>query len=967
MKIIGLSGLMLALLSSAVAHSANIWLEAETGAEYNPIVVKSDLGASEAIYLGSWKWADYASRSDDDGKISFTVYIQEAGDYTLWARVRAPWDGIRPYDVSFGSGDSAAASDWQSWAPDNRSEAALKAWGWSDSGISQYLSTGSHTFYMVQREGGPNLHLDKVLLTNDSSYVPSGMGLIESTLDIENPYRSNTVEKYGQLRLVGNKLSDKNGNPMQLQGISAHGLQWFPLVENQTIPYLAEYFGAEAVRLAMYIEDYAPTDPSDFWGGYTANKSLLLANTEKAIDDAVNAGMYVLVDWHIHNTPGKYTEQAKEFFTYISRKYGHLPNIIYEICNEPVSVSWSSGIKPYAETIIAAIRANDPDNIIIVGTPNWSQDVDAAAQDPLTASNIMYAFHYYAATHDFNTMKNKVQTAMNAGLAIFVSEWGSSDVGTSSTNLTVAKQWMDFMTQNQLSWINWSLGNKDEASSILKPTAPLSGPWVDSDLTVPGKWLKPYFDAPTAANGAQTSTGYASVSAIVTSSSRVVAVSSAQNSSAAPVITSVSSSVASSPATPSTITTAIEAENYQVVAGSVQVEGQSLAYFDSGDKVMYSNVDFTGVSALKLRYATEKSGTFELRIDSVNGSKILSYTTQATGSWSNYVEVTVNLEAAVSGVHNLYLIGVSGDGIMNLDKISLLKSGTVASSSSSVASSSKAVAVSSVVSVATSSSSSALSDNSIPAVNIVNGVIQGEDYSKTVAGSVTPLSNALGLIDQGDVIMFKGVNLSGINAMMFTYATATSGTFELRIDSSNGTKLLSHTTRNTNDYLVYTDVLESFTTSVSGVHDLYLVVVSGARIMNLDKMKLLSGSAAAQQVTIEAENFNQVAAGSVQSVGMALGYMDAGDAVAYYNIDLTGVKTIKLIYATPYSGMVEFHIDNAYGTKIATHYTQSTGSFDNYAERTISLSTTISGTRNLYLTGISGSGIFNLDKIVLIK
>lgn len=138
-----------------------------------------------------------------------------------------------------------------------------------------------------------------------------------------------------------------------------------------------------------------------------ADKAGMIARTEKAIQDAVDAGVYVLVDWHIHNTPSNYTSEAVEFFTHIAKKYGHLPNIIYEICNEPVAVSWSGGIKPYANTVISAIRQNDPDNIIIVGTPTWSQDVDAAAKDPLTQSNIMYAFHFYAATHDFNTMKTK--------------------------------------------------------------------------------------------------------------------------------------------------------------------------------------------------------------------------------------------------------------------------------------------------------------------------------------------------------------------------------------------------------------------------------------------------------------------------------------------------------------------------------------------------------------------------------
>ncbi len=478
---------------TTAAAERYLWLEAESGAEFNPIVVKSDPAASQAIYLGSWKWADYSSRRDDSGKIAFEVYIPEAGDYKLWARGRMPGN-MRPFDISKDNGNVYDNSTWVQW----RTTPALTNWGWTDSGFTASFTAGKHTLYLVQREGGPQVHLDKILLTNNPAYVPSGNGGAELAANIANPFKANTVEKYGQLRVSGTQLRDKNNLPVQLQGISFHGLQWFPLVDNQTIPYSSEFFGAEAVRLAMYIEDYAPTDPSDYWGGYVADKTSMYQRVDAAIADAVAAGVYVLVDWHIHNIPGKYTPEAVSFFTYISQKYGHLPNIIYEICNEPVGVTWSGGIKPYANSVISAIRQNDPDNVIIVGTPNWSQDVDAAAQDPLSFSNIMYAFHFYAATHDINQMKSKVQTALNAGLAVFVSEWGSSDVGTSRSNYDVAKQWMDFMNQKGLSWINWSLGNKDEASSILKATAPLYGPWDENDLTEAGRWIKPYFDASSA-------------------------------------------------------------------------------------------------------------------------------------------------------------------------------------------------------------------------------------------------------------------------------------------------------------------------------------------------------------------------------------------------------------------------------------------------------------------------------------
>lgn len=835
-----LSLMTLMALIHISAHADNIWIEAESGAEYNPIVVKSDLGASDAIYLGSWKWADYSRRSRESGFITFDVYIEEPGDYSLWARVRTPWGGIRAYDVSFGSGDVSADSEWTSWSPDDRSEASRKQWGWLNSGAKQYLSKGMHSFHLAQREGGPDLHLDKLLLTSDSNFIPSGMGAPEATFDIENPYVSSTVQKYGQLKLVGNQLSDQRGNAVQLQGISAHGLQWFPLVDNQTIPYMAEFFGAEAVRLAMYIEDYAPTDPSDFWGGYVANKDLLLRETEKAIEDAVNAGIYVLVDWHIHNVPSKYTAEAKEFFSYISRKYGHLPNIIYEICNEPVSVGWSNGIKPYAETIISAIRANDPDNIIIVGTPNWSQDVDAAAGDPLAFSNVMYAFHYYAATHDFNQMSGKVQTALDAGLAIFVSEWGTSDVGTSSSNFSVAERWMRFMNERKLSWVNWSLGNKDETSSILKPTAPMSGPWDESDLTQSGRWLKSYFDSPTA--GSSSSAVYSSVSSLPSSSSSSVesssssvssvssqsqasssSVSSSKSSSSSStsssvsvsssqVISSSSSSVSSSVSSSSSRSVSsssslassnaviIEGEKYlNVTSGSVQSTGNALGYFDAGDQVYYGNVDFTGVSAIKFRYATGSYvGSFQLRLDHPGGEVIVSHIADHTGSYSNYIESTVDLQRSISGQRQLYLVGTYGTGIMNLDRMELVK---------------------------------------YPLQ--VSATIEAENYSHAQSGEVKRIQSGLGYFDAGDAVRLGGADWTNVSDVRMVYASNTVGKMELRLDGPHGHTVLAFTAQPTGGYDAYRSVTLNVPAMPSGWHDLYLVGVSGSGIMNLDKVQLI--------------------------------------------------------------------------------------------------------------------------------
>ena len=133
--------------------------------------------------------------------------------------------------------------------------------------------------------------------------------------------------------------------------------------------------------------------------------------------------MYVIIDWHSHHAES-YRSNAIAFFQDMARTYGTRNHVIYEIYNEPLQISWSGTIKPYAQAVISAIRAIDPDNLIIVGTPSWSQDVDVAAADPIAGTNIAYTLHFYAGTHG-QFLRDKAQTALNRGVALFVTEWGS--------------------------------------------------------------------------------------------------------------------------------------------------------------------------------------------------------------------------------------------------------------------------------------------------------------------------------------------------------------------------------------------------------------------------------------------------------------------------------------------------------------------------------------------------------------
>ena len=625
-----LSVFLCLLFVSSPALAMNIWMEAENGAEYDPIVVGSDASASDDTFLVSKYESDYTTRSRDDGVIIFAIGVPEAGEYSLWGRIRVPESGAQPYDISIGSADvdTLPYSDddmWTTWAPDIRPAGSdLTEWAWRHSGFTVSLDAGMHYLRLVQRVGGSQTHIDKILLTTDTTLVPSGLGQSEPSLDIVNPYQSEVVSLHGQLRVEGNAIKNSQGHTVQLRGLSTHGLQWFPLARSQTIAATADFFKVDVVRLAMYVEESDPTNPLISWGGYQAHPDKLLARMEQGIEDAIAAGIYVIVDWHIHDVPARHLEAALGFFSLIAENFGHHPNIIYEICNEPVASGWLTDIKPYAETVIEAIREHDQHNLIIVGTPNWSSDVHIASAHPIEADNILYAFHYYAADHALDEAKARILQAQQDGVAVFVSEWGSSNVGTTTNNFPQAQAWLDFLNEQQISWVNWSLGLKDESASVLKPIAPISGPWLDSDLTLAGTWLKPQFRQTNAA--------------------------------------------------PLRIETR-EAEDLEQTIGDVEVTSV-VGYFDRGDALVYDNVAFDELKQLRLSVAGVNQGhRVEFRRDSVNGPLLGVYDTQATGGWNSYIWRSFNLQAT-TGTGKLVMLAEANTGpnggVMNLDKFELI-------------------------------------------------------------------------------------------------------------------------------------------------------------------------------------------------------------------------------------------------------------------------------------------------------
>lgn len=305
-----------------------------------------------------------------------------------------------------------------------------------------------------------------------------------------DPKGTTPVSQHGQLSVKNGQLVDKSGKGYQLRGMSTHGLTWFPeFVNESAFKTLRDDWNTNVVRLAMYVDE---------WGNgqcYMGNKSGSLELLEKGVDICIKLDMYVIIDWHVLNPgdPSKYTNEAKSFFETVSKRYAKYPNVIYEICNEPNGgASWSGNIKPYAEKIIPVIRKNAPNSVIIVGTPTWSQEIDKPLSDPLNYKNVMYAFHFYAATHA--GLRSNVENCVAQGLPVFVSEFGTCDAsGGGANDFNETQKWLSYFDKQGISYCNWSICNKDETCSVLRPGTSANRNWSESDLTENGKWMRNWF------------------------------------------------------------------------------------------------------------------------------------------------------------------------------------------------------------------------------------------------------------------------------------------------------------------------------------------------------------------------------------------------------------------------------------------------------------------------------------------
>lgn len=293
----------------------------------------------------------------------------------------------------------------------------------------------------------------------------------------------------GQLRVCGVQLCNKHNKAIQLRGMSTHGLQWYrSCVNNASLDALANDWKADVIRLSTYVQE----------GGYETDPAFYTNLVHDLIEKASARGIYAIVDWHMLDPgdPHYNLDRAKTFFTEIAQRHGNKPNLLYEVANEPNGVNWAR-IKSYHEQIIPVIRGKDSDAVILLGTPAWSSlgvsdggNESEVVNNPVNASNVLYTFHFYAASHGSEYL-NALSRAADR-IPMFVTEFGTQEyTGDGPNDFNRSQQYIDLMATKKISWVNWNYSDDHRSGAVFIGGTCPNGTFAGTSRLKPaGVWVR---------------------------------------------------------------------------------------------------------------------------------------------------------------------------------------------------------------------------------------------------------------------------------------------------------------------------------------------------------------------------------------------------------------------------------------------------------------------------------------------
>jgi hypothetical protein len=199
----------------------------------------------------------------------------------------------------------------------------------------------------------------------------------------------------------GTHIIDPNGDIILLRGIDRPSLEWSDVGQFLS---LADYtlmadWGANVIRLSL---------SQCFWN---SNSDSYQSTVAQQVAWIKSLGMGVILDLHWSVGSGSTCAQqtmpdsgSTTFWTSVAGVYANDPWVIFELYNEPNSVSWTvwrnggdaGGFQtPGFQGLYSTVRATGANNVVLIGGLNWAYDLSGVAADPISGTNIVYNTHPY--------------------------------------------------------------------------------------------------------------------------------------------------------------------------------------------------------------------------------------------------------------------------------------------------------------------------------------------------------------------------------------------------------------------------------------------------------------------------------------------------------------------------------------------------------------------------------------------
>ena len=318
-------------------------------------------------------------------------------------------------------------------------------------------------------------------------------------LSLGASYALTPVATHGTLSIKNGQLVDSTGSAVILRGVSMFwssepdGYNFYTSGVAQTL--LGDWKAA-IVRVPMGIEHV--TDAPAGNTSYLEDSAKNASRAFNMVDLCIKQGLYVILDWHAHQL---HQTEAVKFFTQAAKKYKNVPNVLFETFNEPAGPGWSD-LVTYHNAVIAAIRAQGANNVVLVGSPSWSSQPNLTPAVTDSKGNVAYTLHFYAGEGAHNSYQSTMTSALGMGRAVFISEWGTTSAdGASNFSSGNSTTWLNLLDANKVSSCNWAISDQlldpsnltsttVQGSAALQRSASKAGGWATTDLTPSGNFIR---------------------------------------------------------------------------------------------------------------------------------------------------------------------------------------------------------------------------------------------------------------------------------------------------------------------------------------------------------------------------------------------------------------------------------------------------------------------------------------------